>query len=257
MKKVIHFSDVHVGFGDLSDRFEIVLGNLIFTKEPASDYVVVVTGDLVEDATGPANYPRARAHIERLRQVGFDVLTVPGNHDYGTGDIGSRQFVDLYKQTFFGAADVTYPKLDVLDGAAFLGLDSMAEELNWYDRLFAQGELGDAQLVRLDALLRGPAVAACRYRVVYLHHHPFDPWPLHELKDSAALGEVLIGCGNVDALLYGHNHQGKKRNGKWGIPRCYDAGSTTRKRGSAGYHRVIDLSRDPRWDYDADFHGNY
>jgi 3',5'-cyclic AMP phosphodiesterase CpdA len=257
MKKIIHFSDMHVGYKDLGARFERIIDNAIFTKEPARDYVILITGDLVEDANDPGSYEQARAHVERLCAAGFTVLPVPGNHDYGTGDLGSKQFVDAFKETFFGSTGVSYPKLDVIDGVAFIGLDSMAQELHWYDRLFAQGELGAEQLGRLEAILRDGAVAACSHRVVYLHHHPFDPRPLHELKDSDALRETLTSCGNVDALLYGHNHAGKKRNGKWGIPRCYDAGSTTRKNGTPGYHRVIDLSRDPRWDYDADFHGSY
>ncbi len=60
------------------------------------------------------------------------------------------------------------------------------------------------------------------------------------------LQAVLKNNGKIDALLYGHNHLGKKRNGVLGIPRCYDAGSSTRKDSSVGEHRVIDLSRDPR-----------
>ena len=98
-------------------------------------------------------------------------------------------------------------------------------------------------------------VTKCAKRVVYLHHHPFDPRFLHELKDSAELGEILRARGNVDALLYGHNHEGRVRNGKWAIPRCYDAGSATHKNGDPGFHRVIGLARDARWDYDGNFLG--
>jgi hypothetical protein len=47
------------------------------------------------------------------------------------------------------------------------------------------------------------------------------------LKDSYILKEVI--AEKVDALLYGHNHQGKARNGGWSIGRCYDAGSATKK----------------------------
>jgi len=147
----------------------------------------------------------------------------------------------------------TYPTLDTFNTTAFIGLDSMAEELNWYDRLFAQGELGDAQLSALATLLATPEVQACQYRVVYLHHHPFEPRPFHGLKDSAALGPIV--AGKIDALLYGHNHDAHCSNGVWDIPRCYDAGSSTRKTpGKASPHRVIDLSRDARFDYDANFH---
>lgn len=40
--------------------------------------------------------------------------------------------------------------MDIIENIAFMGLDSMAEELNWTDRLFAQGELGNKQLKRLE-----------------------------------------------------------------------------------------------------------
>ncbi len=193
--------------------------------------------------------------IDRLRAAGFEVLVIPGNHDYGTGDIGNKKFVPRFKEAFYGDAGAGYPKLDVIDDVSFIGLDSTAEELHWYDRLFSQGELGEAQLERLRNVLADPAVAASRHRVVYLHHHPFDATPLHELKDSAALGEALRDCGNVDALLYGHNHRGYVRNGTWDIRRCYDAGSATRKAGRTGYHRVIDLDAAISADRDANFAG--
>jgi 3',5'-cyclic AMP phosphodiesterase CpdA len=257
MRKIIHLSDLHVGYRDCADRLACVVGNLIFAKEPASQYVVLITGDLVESALKERSRAEVKRHVETIRQAGFTVLVAPGNHDYGTGDLGYKRYVPIFKQTFFGDVGVEYPKVDVIEGVAFIALDSMAEELNWHDRLFAQGELGRHQLERLDGCLTAPQVAACTHRVIYLHHHPFDPRILHELKDSAALGEILRGRGNVDALLYGHNHEGKKRNGKWGIARCYDAGSSTRKQHAAGFHRVIDLSRDARLDYDADMHGNY
>jgi len=255
MKKIIHFSDVHLGYEDLGRRFLCIMENVIFDKQPASDYVIVITGDLVDKAFDAANFEEMRLYVEKLRNAGFEVLVVPGNHDYGTGAFGSKPYVEHFKNVYFGEVGVRYPKLDIIDRVAFIGLDSMAEELDWYDRLFAQGELGKPQLERLDKLLGRQDVTNCVKRVVYLHHHPFDPEFLHQLKDWAELGKILQKRGNVDALLYGHNHEGKSRHGKWGIPRCYDAGSSTRKNGDVGFHRVIDLSRDPRWDYDGNFHG--
>jgi 3',5'-cyclic AMP phosphodiesterase CpdA len=257
VKKIIHLSDLHIGYENLGERFQCVVRNILFEKEPASNYVIIISGDLVEKATDSASYTEAKLYIDLLKDAGFRILVIPGNHDYGTGMLGSKQFVTRFKKTFFGNASIEYPKVDIIDDIAFIGLDSMAEELNWYDRLFAEGELGKEQLRRLDERLGHGVVRACAKRVVYLHHHPFDPHPFHQLKDSDELGEILKAHENIDALLYGHNHMGKKRNGKWGIPRCYDAGSTTRKKDSAGYHRVIDLQRDARLDYDADFHCNY
>lgn len=257
MKKIIHFSDLHIGYGDSGARFQEITDNVIFVKEPATEYVILMTGDLVEKATDPSSYQEVKLYIDKLTAAGFTVLVVPGNHDYGTGGVGSKKYVRLFKETFFGDPHIEYPKLDIIDDVAFIGLDSMAEELHWYDRLFAEGELGSAQLRRLYGLLTDATVTSCAYRLVYLHHHPFDPLPFHQLKDSDALGEIFRRQGNVDALLYGHNHMGKKRNGKWGIRRCYDGGTTTRKQDKISAHRVIDLSRDARMDYDGDFHGSY
>ena len=193
------------------------------------------------DSHNPANYEEAKSYIDKLKAAGFKVLVVPGNHDYGTGAWGSEKYVSLFNQTFFNNTQIEYPKLDILDDIAFIGLDTMAEELNWYDRMFAEGELGDAQLDRLDALLKSNEVETCKYRVVYMHHHVFHPRPLRQLKDAEKLGKKLRPQ-DIDALLYGHNHAGGKHNGKWGIPRSYDGGTATRKDNGNHPHRVIDLN---------------
>ncbi len=72
----------------------------------------------------------------------------------------------------------------------------------------------------------------------------------HPQKD--ALEKTLKGHA-IDALLFGHNHDGKVWSGAWGIPRVYDAGTSTGKLGGSHPHRVMDLSKDPTFDYDAEF----
>ena len=131
MKKIIHLSDLHIGYGDLGQRFYGIAEDIIFVKEPADDYIVVVTGDVVENATDSSSYREAKMYFDKLEAAGFTVLVVPGNHDYGTGNLGSKDYVPLFKTTFFGKANVTYPKLDIIDRIALLGLDSMADELHW------------------------------------------------------------------------------------------------------------------------------
>jgi 3',5'-cyclic AMP phosphodiesterase CpdA len=146
-----------------------------------------------------------------------------------------------------------YPKVDVVDNVLFIGLDSNAEELHWYDRMLAEGELGELQLERLQQIIDDPAYNDMQ-KVVYLHHHPFDKLVGHQLKDSDELRKVIEY--KVDALLFGHLHKdsenaGQEFNGTWGIKRAYNAGSSTHKNGNAGCHRVIDLSLDPINDKDA------
>lgn len=228
MKQIIHMSDLHVGYEDLGDRFRTIVNRLIFEKgDKADNYVIIITGDLVDNANNPLSYDEVKSGLVNLNSAGFKyILVVPGNHDYGTGSNGDPKFIEAFKKCFYKEI-ITYPKLDIIDNIAFLGLDSMAEELHWYDDLFAQGELGSEQLGRLKKLLGSQKVRNCEKRVVYLHHHPFAPRPFHELKDSSALREIIEG--KVDAILYGHNHQGQIHNGQWQIKRCYDAGTATIK----------------------------
>lgn len=253
MKKIIHLTDTHIGYKNLSTRMSSIITRIIYTKKPAENYVIVHTGDIVEDSTDEGSYQEAVSHFNRLKKAGFEVLFIPGNHDYGTGFLASKKYVKQFKEAFFGTTQISYPKKDMIGDIAFIGLDSMAEEISWYDRLFAEGEIGDKQLDRLDKMLNNdPEVVGARYRVVYLHHHPFHPKAFHCLKDSDKLGN-LLKHSNISALLFGHNHDGRKWNGKWDIPRIYDGGTSTGKGGKPAPHRVIDLSKEPVFDYDAEF----
>lgn len=252
MKKIIHLTDTHIGFQDLSTKMGDIVTRIIYTKEDASNYVIVHTGDVVEDATRDGSYEEALSHFNRLKDAGFTVLFAPGNHDYGTGSRGSEKYVAKFKQSFHGNTSLTYPIKTIIDEIAFIGLDSMAEELHFYDKYWAEGELGDAQLDRLSAMLNSDEVKRCPFKVVYLHHHPFHPKPFHQLKDSKKLEKVLKQH-KISALLFGHNHDGRVWSGCWGIPRVYDGGTSTSKEGKPNPHRVIDLSKEPVFDYDAKF----
>ena len=68
---------------------------------------------------------------------------------------------------------------------------------------------------------------------LYFHHHPTKWRPLHQLKDARQFKKILTDVMNkgisIDALLFGHNHQGNSHNGTWGIERCYDSGTVTLK----------------------------
>jgi len=266
MKKIIHMSDLHVGFDNLGQRFFEIIDHLKEKKgDKACDYVIVITGDLIDNAHHHEDYAEVKTGLKSLNEAGFEhILLIPGNHDYGTGSKGDRKFVKLFQETFFEKSQ-DYPRKDIIEDVAFIGLDSMAEELHWYDALWSEGELGDQQLRRLSAIFQEDDVRDCQRRVIYLHHHPFDARPLHQLKDSEKLHKALMEAVDkgisIDALLYGHNHEGKSHNGQWGITRCYDAGSATAKprpklvKGMACFQvnssiRVIDIEKeDSGYDY--------
>ncbi|MDP8266799.1 MAG: metallophosphoesterase [Candidatus Aceula meridiana] len=264
MKKILHMSDLHIGYRNSKDKFLKIIDELPIDKKEASKYVVIITGDLVNNANKFGSYEEAKEGLAYLKKRGFhDVLIVPGNHDYGSGTKGHKKFVRKVQEAFYGK-EIVFPTVDIISRMAFIGLDSMAQELNWYDALFSEGELGKRQLERLGEIFLKDRIRACTKRVVYLHHHPFQWRPLHQLKDSRKLKRVLkkaMESGvSIDALLFGHNHQGGSYNGRWDIPRCYDAGTTTLKARSKSISwapwfnirsstRVIDLSRNPSHDY--------
>lgn len=223
---------------------------------PAEDYIIVITGDIADNVSNPEQREEAARCLEDLQDRGYRILAVPGNHDYGTGTIGNIRNVRLFKERFYKDPGITYPKTDIINSTAFIGLDSTAEELNWHDRIFAQGELGRGQLERLEKILNNNEISRMM-KVVYLHHHPFDFKIGRQLKDSRHLRKIIEN--SVDIILFGHYHRRKKEavtvhHGTWGIPRCYNAGTATHKNGNYGYHRVIELScPDASMDYDGLF----
>jgi predicted MPP superfamily phosphohydrolase len=256
MEKIIHLSDLHIGYEDCSVKFRTLIDNITFLKQPANNYIVLITGDIVDNAMHIEQVEEAVDAIEQFEKRGYKILVVPGNHDYGNGAMGDKKFVDLFKEKYFKSREISYPKLDVIDEIAFIGLDSTAEELHWLDRFLCEGELGEEQLLSLEKMLNKPEVSG-RKKVVYLHHHPFDFKFGMQLRDKDDLKRIIEN--KIDILLFGHYHAdptsaGKIFHGAWGITRCYNAGSSTHKNGDIGFQRVIDLSNDdPRMDYDGNF----
>jgi 3',5'-cyclic AMP phosphodiesterase CpdA len=255
MKKIIHLSDLHLGALGRADLLTGMIDRLIYLYQPAGDFVVVITGDLVDNAARPTQLAAAVPVLGRIRDAGYPLVIVPGNHDYGSGNRARTSLVSRYKFLVYGDADYAFPSFQRIGDIGFIGLDSMEGEIRKKQGLLADGELGAEQLGRLDRLLDSPELRDCPYRVVCLHHHPLDPGGflrtmVHGLDDAEDLKRVL-GKHPIDALLFGHNHDGKPWNGNWGIPRAYDAGSSTGHRGPQGPHRVIDLSQPPYTDFDA------
>jgi 3',5'-cyclic AMP phosphodiesterase CpdA len=278
--KILHLSDLHIGgedklFGPVSSngspctkRCEAIVDNIIANCRPASDYAIVITGDVTDGGSVLVSegiqdqYEKAAGLIDRLRINDFIVLPVPGNHDYGCmGTHPKKKYGQLFREKLLFNYQGTFPILGragapgLIDGVAFIGLNSMEAAISRDYYLGAQGKLGNPQLKRLSDMLDSEQVRNASARVVYLHHHPFDPQPDMELHDAQGLREALRSK-NVNILLFGHNHNGWKWNDWWEIARCYDAGTTTRKEGKAGYHRMMDPAENISTDYDGDFFGN-
>jgi 3',5'-cyclic AMP phosphodiesterase CpdA len=136
------------------------------------------------------------------------VTVIPGNHDtYVPGVIESRVFERLFAA--YQTADVarapetaTYPFVRVRGNVAMVGVSSSVPTGD----LGAWGEVGAAQLGRLEAALSGAALVG-KTRVVLIHHPPvlIKEGEHRNLKDRAALAAVLARTG-ADLVIHGHDH---------------------------------------------------
>jgi len=239
--RIIHLSDLHIGYRDCGAKAARIVENIIAYENPVSN-IIVVTGDIADRGVDDNDLAAGLKHMVELRRNGFTVMICPGNHDYGTGLVNSAKTARKFREMFLPQIK-EFPQLDIVKDVAFIGLDSTADELHWYDRYFADGELGAEQLAGLEKIMNDPALKD-KTKVVYLHHHPIHFLPFHQLKDRNKLKNII--AGKVDILLFGHLHFGGTYHNTWGIKVVIDGGSSTGKPalgifGVKVKHWVIDL----------------
>lgn len=266
--KLIHISDTHIGRDDNTLRFERVVNDLLENPpDEPSNCVIVHTGDLIDTATA-ANRQAGRLLLDRLA-TRYRVLLCPGNHDYGDAVSIDRDDASAFQLVFgdyiFQGEQHQFPVLSGVGNHVFIGLDSNAEELGFFERWFAEGHLGERQLATLNEMLDSPAVLG-KQVIIYMHHHPFSfgfsvmpdvgdfnllnyiyiqlTRPFLRLKDAYSLCQVLRD--RAQALLFGHMHYGLDCSGegrKYGIQLALDGSSTTSADNETDRmrYRVIDL----------------
>jgi 3',5'-cyclic AMP phosphodiesterase CpdA len=140
------------------------------------------------------------------------VTVIPGNHDaYVAQVVDDRTFEKMFAA--YQTSDVDrdpetayYPFVQLREGVALIGVSSAVATGD----LGAWGRIGDAQLERLEALLRAPELAGLT-RVVLLHHPPVvhKDGEHRNLRDRAAFAAVLARAG-ADLVLHGHDHQDER-----------------------------------------------
>jgi 3',5'-cyclic AMP phosphodiesterase CpdA len=225
MMKLLHLSDLHIGkqATTLDEKYETnrIVRSIIAKWGGADDKpIVVITGDIVDDGL-EEQYQLARQCFLPLRQLGFQLVFAPGNHDYGReGSFALARNFKLFKKYLHGIRDrVTYPDVPFeTEDLTLITLNSMKAETGLWDGLLADGELGQKQLDNLGELIRDlrAEYGAEHTIAVALHHHPFlypddskfhaaYEWLGHRLKDGADF--MTIVEGKIDILLFGHEHR--------------------------------------------------
>jgi len=156
---------------------------------------IVVTGDVINFSL-PDEYVRAAAWLAALAPA-EQISVVPGNHD-ALVTVPGAQGPDLWQA--WTRAGQGWPVLQHRGGLALIALNSALPT----PPLLARGRLGEAQLARLEALLRAEG-AAGRVRVVLLHH-PVAAGAIgwrKALADAPQLRAVLQRAG-AELVLHGH-----------------------------------------------------
>ena len=168
---------------------------------------VALTGDLSNVAI-EGEWRQALRWIDATG-TGPDAMTViPGNHDAYVADVvEARAFETLFaayqSSDLSPPASTSYPFVRFRGPLALVAINSCVPTGD----LGAWGTIGEAQLARVEAILRDPALSG-KARVVLLHHPPVKLKGGEErnLKDRDAFG-AMLGRAGAELVLHGHDHR--------------------------------------------------
>lgn len=239
MSTFIHISDLHLHqSNDHADNLNTIkLVNYIIQRYQGKQLTILITGDITDDGC-KKQYKNAYQLLLPLVEAGFELLPVPGNHDYGyKGNIyteASQQYFQehllakLINNTFAQQTNIKmeqlYPLVTEHSDIIYIGLDSVVGNENELLH-FASGEVGAKQRENLHKIL-------CDIKkknktiVVYFHHHPFDRQWVMEMDDAKQLLSML--ASRVDIVCFGHDHKSHAYNDRLGIDWMLASGKSSK-----------------------------
>jgi len=250
-------------------RLGMVVNDLLEHPPDAPENCLVIhTGDVIDSATD-VHRLAGKTLLKRLGER-YRILLCPGNHDYGdamsVNKEAAQKFREMFKDYIFQDKPSAFPVIhEVGDEYVFIGLDSNAAELSFYERWFAEGHLGKKQLAELNKILDRPELQNKKI-IVYLHHHPFSfdysvmpdvgdrhllfhlfarlTRPFRRLKDAYSFCQIVRDRTHM--LLFGHMHFGLDCSGdsrRYGVPVALDGGSSTctENEDDRIRYRIVDL----------------
>ncbi len=175
-------------------------------RAQAPDHLAL-TGDLSNIAV-TSEWRSALAWLDMSGVAPDAISVIPGNHDaYVPEVLATREFERLFGpyQTSDLDRDARGGLLPVRADPRAAGADRRLQRRR-HRRSRRLGAVGEAQLARLEAILKAPELAGLT-RVVLVHHPPV----LHKdgehrnLRDREAFAAVLARAG-ADLVLHGHDH---------------------------------------------------
>jgi 3',5'-cyclic AMP phosphodiesterase CpdA len=211
--KLVHLSDTHYGVGKNAYNLIWVVTWMIANLDHR-EHIIVFTGDLV-DSPKVEWYKAVAELLWQLRDAGFVVLTVPGNHDIhdlgvdvGFGrDVGRilwERYID--PASSWGCEDV-WPKRFNADGVHLIGIDTNEGTSGDWVAHMACGEVGDSQMLMMMLYVQDKPC------VVLGHHRLLWDDPLHRLLDADEVFEILDGQSWGYVCGHQHKQDRRERNG--------------------------------------------
>lgn len=203
MARLIHLSDLHFGAHD--PRLVEAVERRVDEEKPD---LVVISGDFTQRAR-TEQFKEACEFLERLRDAGYDVLAVPGNHDVPLYDVLRRFLSPLTRYKRF--IDDELCPLHELSGATVLGINT-ARSLTFKD-----GRISHEQMAFIRETFERTDRKAMRILVT---HHPMFALPV---SDGPELGKAIgrqehaldaAADAGVDVMLAGHNHRASAHSAK-------------------------------------------
>lgn len=196
MATIAHLSDVHFG----AHAPKIVDAAQAWLREHRPD-LLVISGDFTQRAR-VEQFKLASAWLNKLRSDGFNILTVPGNHDVPLYDVVRRFARPLARYKRYIASDLC-PWFEN-DHLAVLGINT-ARSLTIKD-----GRINEEQMALIRA--RFSDVASGKTRVL-VTHHPLFAMPIGkgaELSEAVGRHDDAIKAvceAGVHIALAGHFHR--------------------------------------------------
>lgn len=203
--QLIHLSDWHLGVPSNNENAFDLVGHIVKNQNP-QDSAIVVSGDVM-DTPNEENAILAAQLFGALKDAGFMVYAIPGNHDlYDHGvDVGfwiDAQY-ELWNEFILPTLGWDYERNGLrrgwFAGVQIIGLDTQCATASDGEVDLAQGAVGSSQLVELALLLQDSP------SIVVGHHRAHWRDPAHLLEDADALRDVL--AHRAWGYLCGHQHR--------------------------------------------------
>jgi 3',5'-cyclic AMP phosphodiesterase CpdA len=206
---------------------------------------VVITGDLTTTSYGP-EFELARQFANRLKEAGFQVFCLPGNHDHYTKSAyKKRQFYHYFPSAYSPPVDPLTSLTLKEDGITAASLGN-----NWWlialDTAFAtslisaNGLFSEDLEKKLEAALH---LLGDDQNVILMNHFPLfeNETPRKALFRKEALRALLERFPKIKLYLHGHSHRHCIADLRAsGLPIILDSGSTAQRRG--GTFHLIDIT---------------